>query len=580
MPAPSHETTTLNELMERIGNEPSLSPAQRSELRSAIRRFAELCGRHPSEIIADPAVIRQWIGCASWQMAGLSKHGWANITSRLTRAMKIAGIKVHRRRRNYKLAADWELLLGPMARRDRDELHRFAGWCSVHGIPPVEVNVEVFERYLAYLEREMIQLKPRERWHVARRAWNRICAAVPGPGFPAIPNNEPEGWRGLKWSAFPNSLIAEIEMYKIAVTTADPFAEDERRAIKKVTLAGYLNNLRWHLSRLVEDGVPVEHFTSLAACIDVDLVKRGLTLRLGNKELDDTTKPGLSAMMTAIISVARFVGVSDEHYRQLKRLADRVRHRPEGMTERNKERLAQFNDEAARRALVNLPFRMANELADVTQPTVRQAQRMQMAAMLAVLTRLPLRIKNVAALDLDVHIKRPAGGADGRWLVHFVEGEVKNKVAIDGLFNETVSALLQRYVAVFRPILLKKPSSKLFVSQNGTGKDPHTLSRQFRSLIKRELGLAMNAHLMRHWAGFVYLENHPGDYETVRQLLGHKNITTTIRLYTGAETKSAHHLYDQIIAAHLDPAPLKFVKAPPLDTEARAAHGLNPEDVL
>jgi len=145
----------------------------------------------------------------------------------------------------------------------------------------------------------------------------------------------------LRWQISERqSLLNEIEAYRTQVTTADPLAEDERRAIKPVTLRNYLNNLRWHLSRLVEAGVPVEHFTSLAAGVDVDLVKRSLALRLGNKELDDTTKPGLSALMTAIISVAHFLGVSDEHYRQLKRLADKVRHRPQGMTERNKERPA------------------------------------------------------------------------------------------------------------------------------------------------------------------------------------------------------------------------------------------------
>ncbi len=580
MPAPAHETPTLDGLMERIGKELSLTGQKRTELRSAIRRFAEICGKHPSEIIADPAVIRRWIGRANWQMAGLSKRGWANLTSRLTKAMETGGIKVHRRRRNFKLVGEWEHLLSSMAKRDRDELHRFAGWSSTLGILPKEIGLAVFERYLAYLEKETIQANPRERWHVARRAWNRTVAMTPGAHYPTIANNEPEGWRALRWAAFPESLLTEIASYKVAVTTADPLAEDARRAIKPVTLEGYLNQFRWYLSRLAEDGVPISWFSSLRACIDPKLARRALELRLDGRELDDKTKPALSAMMTAIISVARYVEVSDEHYRELKRLADKVRHRPTGMTERNKERLAQFNDKRARQAIVNLPFRIAEDLADVSQPTVRQAQRMQMAAMLAILIRLPLRIKNLAALDLDAHIKRPAGGIDGRWLVHFVEAEVKNKVAIDGFFNETVSALLQRYVDVFRPVLLKKSSSKLFISQTGTGKDPHTLSGQFRRLVKREIGFEVNAHLMRHWAGFVYLESHPGDYETVRRLLGHKNITTTIKLYTGAETKSAHHLYDQVIAVHLDPAPMKSVKSPPLDMEARALRGLDPEYVL
>ncbi|THF54650.1 site-specific integrase [Ollibium composti] len=580
MPAPAHETLTLNSLMERISVEPSLSSAQRSELCSAIRRFARICGKHPSEIIADPAVIRQWIGRANWQMAGLSKRGWANMISRLTRAMMMAEIKVHRRRRNFKLLPEWETRLEPLGRRDRDGLRRFAGWCSVHGIDPEKVNIETFDCYRIHLETETIQRNPRERWHVARRAWNRTLAANPDSGLPAVANVEPAGWRGLPWVAFPESLLSEIEMYKTAVTSANPFAGDERRIIKPITLKGYLNNLRWHLSRHVENGMTAGHFVSLADCVEPELVKRGLQLRLGGKDLDDKTKPALSAMMTAIISVAHFVDVSDEHYRELKRLADKVRHRQNGMTERNKERLAQFNEEHAMRALVNLPFRMANDLANITLPTVRQAQQMQMAALIAILLHLPLRIKNAAALDLDIHIKRPAGGADGRWIVHFASGEVKNEVAIDGVFNEKVSALLQRYVDVFRPILTKKPSSKFFISQHGTGKDPHTLSGQFRRLIRREIGFVMNAHLVRHWAAFAYLAANPGDYETVRQLLGHKNIATTINAYTGADTKSALGRYDHVIAARLDPVPLKFVKSPPPSFEAKAFFGLSPEDIL
>lgn len=583
MPAPDTMAITLQQLMDRMESEPSLSPAQRSELCSAIRRFARLCGKHPSEIIADPAVIRNWIGKISWQMAGLSKAGWANLTSRLTRAMKIAGVKVHRRRRNFKLLPEWEALLAPLNRRDRDELHRFAGWCSVHGIDPMEVDADVFERFRVHLETETIHRNPRERWHVARRGWNSAIAGQEGSGFPSIPNNEPEGWRGLPWSAFPGTLLAEVEAYKIAVTTVVPFSGNDRRAIKEVTLTGYLNNLRWYLSRLVQDGEPASHFPSLAACVDPAMVKRGLSLRLGNKELDDRTKPALSTMMTAIISVARFVGVTDEHYKELKRLFDIVGHRPEGMCERNVERLTQFDDERARRAFANLPFRVAERLSEVTDPTVRQAQEMQMAALLAILLHLPLRIKNAAALDLDMHLRRPTGGKAGCWHVHFDPGEVKNGVVIDGIFNEHVSALLERYVGVFRPALLNGNTSRLFIGQNGRAKGSHSLGRQFSGFVRREIGLVVNPHLVRHWAAFAYLAANPGDYESVRQFLGHKDIATTIRHYAGADTKSALARYDGVISAHIEHKPLKLkklVKTPPLDMEAKALEGLALEDTL
>ena len=45
----------------------------------------------------------------------------------------------------------------------------------------------------------------------------------------------------------------------------------------------------------------------------------------------------------------------------------------------------------------------------------------------------------------------------------------------------------------------------------------------------------MTAHQFRHAAAAIYLKEHPGQYETVRQLLGHRNIQTTINFYVGLD---------------------------------------------
>lgn len=550
MAPPSTKTLTLQGLIDFVSSDERLSPSQRAERTSALRSFAKVCGKHPSEIIADPQVIRALIDRASWQLAGLSKQRWANVLSLVTSAMKIAGVKVRRRRKNRKLDETWEALLAPLARRDRDELHPFAGWCSALGIAPSEVGAVVFGRFLEHLEQETIQRNPRERAYVPRRAWNRTVASIPGSPYPVIPNAEPAGWRGQQWDAFPPSLLVEIEAYKAAAVKTNFFAQGKRRAIKPITARNYVNNLRWYLSVLVQDGVPAEQFTSLGACLDAVLVERGLNLRLGGRELDDRSTPGLSAMITALINIARYVEVPAKDAVELKRLADLVRHRPEGMCERNIERLSQFTPDALR-ALINLPFHVEHRLAKVTKPTVRQAQEYQIAALLAILLYLPVRIKNAAALDLNKHFKRPIGGS-GEWQVHFEPREVKNGVAIDGRFNDEVSTLLARYVEVFRPVLLTTATSKLFVSQNGTEKGSHALGSQFSGFIKREIGLSVNPHLMRHLAAFAYLEANPGDFESVRQMLGHKDVATTVKFYSGANTRAALKRYDMVVSAYRD----------------------------
>lgn len=573
MPAPKTKTITCFELIEVLRTAPGFTSSRRSELLSAVRRFCEIARKHPSEVIVDPQVIRVLADRASWQLAGITERSWANILSRLTAAMTIAGVKVHRRRKNRKLDEQWEAFLASVTRRDRDELHPFAGWCSPYQIAPLQVDQEIFERYLDELMTLTIHRNPRERWHVARRAWNRIVSTISDTTLPTILNVEPDGWRGLPWDTFPSSLLAEVESFKAAALETDPFAEEDApRAIKEVTLKNYANNLRWFLSVLVQDGAPIDQFTSLRGCLDPDLLKRALKLRLAGRPIDDKSTPGLSAMATAIVSIARRVGVPDGDLKELRRLAKKVKHRPDGMCEKNNERLAQIKDVATRRALINLPFRMARRLAKVTKPTIREAQEMQNAVLLGLLLFLPIRIKNVAALDLDRHLRRPAG-ACGRWLVHFNSNEVKNETAIDGTLNELLSTMIERYIAVFRPVLLKTQTSKLFVGQAGTDKDPHSLGKQFFTLIKRELGLRVNAHLMRHFAGFVYLEANPGHYEFVRQMLGHKDVKTTIAFYTGASHDASHRRYDEIILAQVDPSLLEGMKV-------RAALGFKPAEAL
>ena len=64
----------------------------------------------------------------------------------------------------------------------------------------------------------------------------------------------------------------------------------------------------------------------------------------------------------------------------------------------------------------------------------------------------------------------------------------------------------------------------------------------------------MNPHLFRHLVGLLYLEARPGDYESVRLLLGHKNINTTTGFYTGLEARGTVERYDEMILMRRDAA--------------------------
>ena len=65
------------------------------------------------------------------------------------------------------------------------------------------------------------------------------------------------------------------------------------------------------------------------------------------------------------------------------------------------------------------------------------------------------------------------------------------------------------------------------------------------------VGLRITVHQFRHAAAAIYLKHRPGDYETVRRLLGHRDIQTTIRFYCGLQTTQATEQFGKLIRQHI-----------------------------
>jgi integrase len=101
--------------------------------------------------------------------------------------------------------------------------------------------------------------------------------------------------------------------------------------------------------------------------------------------------------------------------------------------------------------------------------------------------------------------------------------------------------------------LLRRANSLwLFPGENGKSKDPLLFSKQITDRIQKTIGLRLTVHQFRHAAAAIYLKHRPGDYETVRRLLGHKNIQTTIKFYCGLETIAATEQFGKLIREQIE----------------------------
>jgi integrase len=108
--------------------------------------------------------------------------------------------------------------------------------------------------------------------------------------------------------------------------------------------------------------------------------------------------------------------------------------------------------------------------------------------------------------------------------------------------------LLDEYLTVWRPLLITEPTTFLFPGKTSERpKGSGTLSSQIKELVHAYTGLDMPAHRFRHAVGKIFLDRNPGQYEVLRQLLGHKDIGTTTAFYAGAESASAARHYARTI---------------------------------
>jgi site-specific recombinase XerD len=443
---------------------------------------------------------------------------------------------------DHPLSPAFATLLGKVEDRyDRSFLRRLFSFASSHGLAPADIDAALLAAFADAIAAGI--KRPKQVVRNAVKVWNRMAETIEDWPATPLPLTDSHGWRALPLGDFAKSFGDDCEAFLHQSEGKGLFDARGLPKLSPATITDRRNKLRQFATRLVEAGRPAASIKKLADLVEPEAVR--LILEGLWKEADEA--PNAHAA-----NLARLLALIAEHwaYRPadevmiIKRAAARLRPRKEGMTEGNRAKLRPFTDEANLKRLVNLP-RAAVAALDRDRPTVTDAVVVQSALAVAILLTAPIREKNLVALDLVTHIDRV--NKDQGFLV-IPAHEVKNARGIELPLSASALKLLDLYVEVYRPLLLKGAlSSKLFVSWNGRQKTPDQLGAQLPRFIRDRTGLDMHLHLFRHLAGFVFLRDHPGEYETVRRLLGHGALGTTVGFYTGLEHADAFRRYDQVL---------------------------------
>jgi integrase len=233
---------------------------------------------------------------------------------------------------------------------------------------------------------------------------------------------------------------------------------------------------------------------------------------------------------------------------ELRRKKRKLKITQRGMAVRHREALRAFDDSAAVEALLRLPQRILREVLTGGRMGYREAKMIQTALAIELLLNAPVRIQNLASIEIERHLVEVGSRRSPMIHLVFPAAEVKNANDLEFPLLPETTDLLDLYCGGWRPLLAKASTPFLFPGKNaykhkGTG----ALSDQIKKLVYSYTRLDMPAHRFRHAVGKIFLDRNAGQYEVVHQLLGHKDIATTIAFYAGAESASAARHYAKTI---------------------------------
>ena len=529
----THWSCSLRQICAYLNRPPEIVPARWSGIKNAIYEF------HAARVGANPKTL-------------------ANHKSNVRAALLWFAEERNLPKLGAPLMPAWAALMGKVV--DPNRRKRLSGlvrYCSAAKIVPAHVNEEVLDKYMSYRGETTRLAANKAARRVIARAWNACVEEIKEWPRQRLIEPQVKPLTETPWDSFPETLREEIERYLTGFKKIRRGARGKRiRPCKQSTINTRRRELQAFARMAVRLGHPVETLTSLEVLLDPALVEEVL---IAYWDASGKEEPCVYTIDMAwkLLSVARETNSLPEE--DLAKLDD-IRaamedHRRGGLTEKNLNVIRAVLTGRVWDQVVQLPLALMEEARRLQQEApVRAAVTAQIATAIAILTFAPIRLGNLIQIRLEENLIKPCGLDDPYWLV-FPHYDVKNRVRLQFKLVPQLCEIIDEYIQDYRSVLLRGSNAPwLFPGETGDVKTSRTLSLQITDRIEKGCGLRITAHQFRHAAAVIFLKDHPGEYETIRQLLGHRNVQTTMNFYVGLTTIQANELFSEIIKKRLDNA--------------------------
>jgi integrase/recombinase XerD len=156
----------------------------------------------------------------------------------------------------------------------------------------------------------------------------------------------------------------------------------------------------------------------------------------------------------------------------------------------------------------------------------------QAGLMVALLAAAPIRIKNLASLELDRHLRETPDG----YALHLPAEETKTRRPDAWPLPEHLGPYLSHFIEHVRPAMLVRGRAeadhrRLWVGAYGQPLEHQAVRTRIKEVTRSALGRPVLPHSFRHSAATAFVLEHPDRPRDAASLLGHTGYRTTERHY-------------------------------------------------
>jgi len=565
--ASSSDTFTIAATITAIGTWTDLPDTRRRDLASALTTVARLAGC-PHNAWLNVIQLREQVLDQPGARFDLTEARMRNLRALIGYVLDRLGL-IEPVEPDGPLPAVWAELMPFLTTQEASGMRRFACFCANRCLEPQAVSASTLLDFQTWLETRTLNKLPRKRVGRLRTCWNQLRCRVPERSLPPIaaPGVTGQSPFALPLEAFPPAFQADLEAFQRRLSAApfdslfspapgDSLDDDDDapsslpRPLRPSTVALRSAHCRWAASALVASGTPVANITSIAGLVTPLERPRKILQFLHERAGGKPSATGMHVAEILLMIAKHHARLPDREVARIRDWGKLVRLDYRGITKKNAltvDRMMAPDRMARYLVLANTLMRKARTLR--TSSPARACSLALRAAVIELLSKIPLRLANLLALRLDSHLHRSDSRQGLMTGITLQAAETKNHQDIAFPVSRETGLILREWINDFRPIVAP-PGNRFLFPGHGTGDRPMTpqaLRDAVKDTMQRHVGVVLSPHQFRHLAANLYLDQFPDGYETVRQLLGHADLKTTLRAYAKIRRDQAVKRFDEVI---------------------------------